>query len=405
MKRTTVLTQKHSGFTLVELLVVVAIIGILIGLLLPAVQAAQEAARRMQCASNLRQIGIAFQTFHDSQQAFPVGWDEFGAGWSYFILPFIEQQALHASVVHFGHPDWGSNPFEIPAVGSACRISGVAGSGAALPATHPAVAANVRAASTLIPVFLCPTYPYERRVTNQGIRNRVQASYVGSSGWWSATDTAGQLNAITNEQWAEMGYPTMNWETEPGTAANPSLYRNERIAQSHFRQNGMLFGIDQVTSRARVSAGGVVGVDIGSVHRATSNVVIVGEVIADVNFSNNGNAIDSWYILSPQIHGGHGANNYRNNPPGHSVALGGADRHGTRLSSGGEFSEFVRSGHAHLNSRWKNPSLDARVSQVTFGSFHPGGAQFVRVDGSVFMMNDMVDLHTYRRQFCRLGDE
>jgi hypothetical protein len=358
----------------------------------------------MQCANNLRQIGIAFHNFHSTNYTFPVGWDEYGAGWSYFILPFIEQEALFSSIVHYGHADWGTPA--VPPVGAACRITGVAGSGtagAALPATHPAVAANLRAASTLIPTFLCSSYGYERRITNQGIPNRVQASYCGSSGWWSATDTAGHLNAITNAQWAAMGYPTV--DTEPGTAANPSLYRNERIAHVHFRQNGMLFGLPSVTPERIASGERVLGVTLGSVRRGTSNVIIVGEIIADVTFSNNGNAIDSWYIFSPQIHGGHGANNYRNNPAGHSVAHAGADRHGPRINGGGEFSEFVRSGHAHLNSRWKTPDMDARVMQLTFGSFHPGGAQFVRVDGSVFMMNDTVDLHTYRRQFCRLGDD
>ena len=97
------------GFTLVELLVVIAIIGVLVALLLPAVQAARESARRMQCKNHLKQIGLAFQNHHDTIGHLPTGgwgWSYVGdpdggfgidqpGGWTYNILPFIEQKNLH----------------------------------------------------------------------------------------------------------------------------------------------------------------------------------------------------------------------------------------------------------------------------------------------------------------------
>lgn len=103
---------RRSGFTLVELLVVIAIIGILVALLLPAIQAAREAARRTQCSNNAKQIGLALHNYHDTHQAFPAGaWNFTAAGvtndsctapatgrrapWTVLILPYMEYQALY----------------------------------------------------------------------------------------------------------------------------------------------------------------------------------------------------------------------------------------------------------------------------------------------------------------------
>src|SRR5262249_8962062 len=105
---------KRSAFTLVELLVVIAIIGILVALLLPAIQAAREAARRTQCKDNLKNIGLAILNHVDSLKVFPTGgvtWgvlindynengkpvgpDRMGLGWGYQILPYMEEESLH----------------------------------------------------------------------------------------------------------------------------------------------------------------------------------------------------------------------------------------------------------------------------------------------------------------------
>ena len=85
----------QRGFTLVELLVVIAIIGILVALLLPAIQAAREAARRTQCSNNLKQIGIAVQNFHDTRKKLPpYRVLDHQQAWSVLILPYIEQQEI-----------------------------------------------------------------------------------------------------------------------------------------------------------------------------------------------------------------------------------------------------------------------------------------------------------------------
>src|SRR4249919_1707318 len=92
-------TSNRAGFTLVELLVVIAIIGVLVALLLPAVQAAREAARRTQCVNNLHQLGIAIHNFHDVKKFLPsstrpVAAPTVRAGSLIFLLPFIERQDL-----------------------------------------------------------------------------------------------------------------------------------------------------------------------------------------------------------------------------------------------------------------------------------------------------------------------
>ncbi len=125
----------RGGFTLVELLVVIAVIGILIALLLPAVQAARAAARRMSCNNNLRQMGIGLHNYHSAECCFPPGGIEPRTylnpngrqlAWSLFLLPYAEQQPL------YGQVDTGK-AFDAPE--------------------------NAEAAGTLLSLYVCPSVP------------------------------------------------------------------------------------------------------------------------------------------------------------------------------------------------------------------------------------------------------
>ncbi|SMP79346.1 prepilin-type N-terminal cleavage/methylation domain-containing protein [Neorhodopirellula lusitana] len=106
----------RRGFTLVELLVVIAIIGILVGLLLPAVQSAREAARRMQCSNNMKQFGLALHNYHDMNRAFVAlrggnyGYQSGHVG----LLPFLEETALFEEIGHTAspYPAFGPKPWD-----------------------------------------------------------------------------------------------------------------------------------------------------------------------------------------------------------------------------------------------------------------------------------------------------
>ena len=111
----TIRTSRSRGFTLVELLVVIAIIGILVSLLLPAVQAAREAARRMQCGNNLKQLSLALHNYHDTYRTLPMSRITSGLsrhGFAAFTLPFIEQGPLY-DIYNF-NVRW-SDPLNYPA--------------------------------------------------------------------------------------------------------------------------------------------------------------------------------------------------------------------------------------------------------------------------------------------------
>ena len=170
--------KRHKGFTLVELLVVIAIVGVLVALLLPAVQAARESARRVQCANNLRQVGLGLQSFHDSKGYFPSSYltrpggvmgapnddGDAGPGWTCLlqILPYME----------------GSNVRDSFDLNSPCWAP-----------------ANAAAALQVIPNYLCPSVSDSTShftvvdATGNSLAEFSRANYVFSAGQfdvWSA---------------------------------------------------------------------------------------------------------------------------------------------------------------------------------------------------------------------------
>jgi len=149
-------TRRQAGFTLVELLVVIAIIGILVALLLPAVQAARAAARRMQCQNNLKQVGLALHNYHDTYKSLPMATHWRGKYYSPFtaILPHLEQAPL----------------FD----GYDAKVS----------AFDPA---NTGVIEQLVPTYLCPSMVFPRPVPNTACgETAAPSSYAVNTGTLSA---------------------------------------------------------------------------------------------------------------------------------------------------------------------------------------------------------------------------
>jgi prepilin-type N-terminal cleavage/methylation domain-containing protein/prepilin-type processing-associated H-X9-DG protein len=169
--------KKSPGFTLVELLVVIAIIGVLVALLLPAIQAAREAARRSQCVNNLKQLGIAMQNYHDTYKKLPRGnvsccWGT----WQMSILPFIEQAQLGALYQFIPKSQTLFHPSEYKFDSEATTVT-------------PRVN-NLTVVKTRVPTLTCPSdepqtdvqgITFHNYVVNYGTTNHIGLDHLPSS--------------------------------------------------------------------------------------------------------------------------------------------------------------------------------------------------------------------------------
>jgi prepilin-type N-terminal cleavage/methylation domain-containing protein/prepilin-type processing-associated H-X9-DG protein len=326
--------RKTYGFTLIELLVVIAVISVLIALLLPAVQAAREAARRLQCVNNLKQMGLAVCNYEANVGTLPPGQLEGNdnADWSAhtFLLPFMEQRAVYDALNFSGYP--------------------------AVKPADPSNPGNRTAFNVSIRVYLCPS-DLDRLSTTAGHNN-----YAACSG--SSPDSIAQLGPFNG----------------PFIGPNPTI-GSGRLAQ--------VFGYRDITDGLSNTAGfsekvkGIGNANAYDPLRPTSTVLDVaatGNVRIPVDYSNDCLAanptttnLESGIYYS--VYGGPGAYWYLGVPPhtryNHVMT---PNMWGCDYGSGG--GNFIRGAH-------------------TASSHHPGGVNVMFCDGSVKFVKSSIARETW----------
>lgn len=227
--------RRRNGFTLIELLVVIAIIGVLVGLLLPAVQKVREAANRMSCSNNLKQIGLAEHGYHDTYGKFTCSWDyeppngttrltAVAHSWCTYLLPYLEQDNLYKQY-NFNAVDY----------------------------TDP----NSTVVQTPLKIFQCPSSPNRGRVYSFPVPANVLPGLP-----------AGTLKASASDYTAITGVRKWNILVNPNPTTEPDLVD---IGQRH----GILRGVSQDPS---VSASFSPQMGIADVRDGTSNTFMVSEL-------------------------------------------------------------------------------------------------------------------------------
>jgi prepilin-type N-terminal cleavage/methylation domain-containing protein/prepilin-type processing-associated H-X9-DG protein len=328
---------RRPAFTLVELLVVIAIIGVLVALLLPAVQAAREAARRSSCSNNLKQYGLGLHNYADTfggtlpGSGEPWVWEQSGKyshSWQVRLLPFTEQNAIY-SQLYVGGMNFSNNPPTPVGPANTPRddIGGQQINGK-----------FVREMS--IPYARCPSDPGDPFWTGW-----FQTSYTGSLGSQAtASDPAGPASGTCNE-----------WQV---FAQKPQDHGNA------FGGAGELSG---VFSRQ------LMGIRLAQVKDGLSNTIFVGEILPDCHDHNGG----FWYF------NGMGS--------AHASTVVPINTMTTCYNSQ---AEAVAAGVPMAAQCWAKNKWNYSWG---FRSSHPGGAQFVFGDGSVKLLPSSIDHQNYQR--------
>jgi len=328
--------RRRRAFTLVELLVVIAIIGILVALLLPAIQAAREAARRTQCNNNLKQFGVALHNYHDVNKSFV--YMKGGTGsrtpahasrldGNYFrrsgvvsLLPYLEQKAL-SDIIEGGDPT--TSPIPVPP-GGAAPWSGWTGY------------------NQTIASFRCPTDPGINRAKGVISYAFCQGDYLGvdaatgrdgrdHNGMFAALDTYGFRDCLDG--------------------SSNTIAFSERVMAS--------FGINGKAS-PRIGEG-----TLTSVAAITTNP---GACLASTAAITNGTHYTTWKLVKGKF-----SSTWCDGQP-ENVAF-----------------NTVLAPNSVSCTNNNNGNSDSDVSLLTASSYHPGGVLCLLVDGSVRFVNNSID--------------